>query len=207
WLISQAADDGVDLGNGIEAQKLAQRGQRLRPDQLCVINITLKLQRLQLDLKQVVLADRSGVLAFFADLDRFLVAVEEALGELQIRLCQQGCNEELGSVGKDRALRIRDLRLGHGGRRLGGSKPVLAFLSALEEIADTGVELRILVPVVRVGEQVGLKQGNILRIHREDRVGAQVRGNLLGLVLQNQYLARLQRRVVALCQIERLLEG
>ena len=86
-----------------------------------------------------------------------------------------------------------------------GLQPVLAFLAAFEEIADAGIELRLLVDIVRA-ELVGLKNGKVLRVQTERGIGAKICGDFFRLALLNRGTHRLQGMIVQKRQTDGIIQ-
>src|SRR5208337_9788 len=133
-----------------------------------------KLQQLEFDLQEIAFAQVADVESLFTDVHGLLEAVQILLRELQGRFRQQNINELLTDVEDKLSLTVGDLRAHHGGLILRGLKAVLALLAALEQVAQAGIELRLLVNVVRA-ELVGLEDRKKLGIEAKRGIGTKVR--------------------------------
>src|SRR5579859_6785056 len=184
------------VSDGFKTDELAQGRKRLHLGELGVENIALELQKLKLDFEQVPFAHIAGFEAGLADVDGLLEAVEVLLREVKCGLCQQRTDELLRDVECERSFVVRDGGSRDGGLVPGGLEPVLAFFSDLKEVADTDVELGVVREIVR-REIARLEDGKELRVPGQYRVRAKIRGDFLGLILQNRG-ARRQERVVML---------
>ena len=147
--------------------------------------ISLELQELQFDLEVVAFADRTSIQLRLRDIDRLLEALQVLLGKPQGRLRQQNADELLPHIEDESALSIGNLRLGYRcliARRL---QPSLSLLAALEQITDSDIELLRLVQIV-AAKVVWIENWDELRIYAKRRIGAEVGGDFLRLVLVDQ---------------------
>ena len=103
---------------------------------------------MQLDLQQIAFAHVSRLVLRFADLNGLLKAVQIHLRELKIGLGQQRADELLRDIGGQGALVVGDGRDGDCGLIARGLQAVLAFLAALDQVAEAEVELRVVVDIV-----------------------------------------------------------
>ena len=169
-------------------------------------DIGLKLQKLQLDLQVVAFADIARLVLGLGDIDRIAEALQIQFGETQCRFRQQNRNELLAYVEDKSSFFIRNLSFCDVGLVDRCLKPVLPFAAAFKQITYAQIELLHLVQIV-IGEFVGREDRQKLRIEIERRIRAQICGNLLSLVLQNQGARCLQRVIVGQSQIDGLVEG
>src|SRR5262249_24359091 len=153
---------------GFKSEKLAQTRQGLNLCELRRRQIALKLEQLQFDLQQVAFAHVTGLVARFADVDRFLKAVRVLLRQIERRLRQQHRNELLARVEDQRSFVVRNGRPRYRGLVLRRLQPVLAFFSSLDEIADADVELRLILEIVGA-ELTRAEQRKELRVPRKRR--------------------------------------
>ncbi len=141
-----------------------------------------------------------------ADIDRLLKTFQILERKLESRFRQQNADELLAYIKRQCALGVGDL--GARDRRLitGSLQPPLPLVTAFEEIPDPNIELLSLVQILP-GKVLRTEKGNELGVHAQRRVGAQVRSNLLSLILKNQGSRRLQRMVVSQRQINGLIKS
>jgi len=97
------------------------------------------------------------------------------------------------------------LRPRHGSLIARGLQAALALVAALEKIRKAKVELLGQIQVV-FGKIAGTKNGDELSVGSEHRVGTQVRGDFLCLVLKDQSPRGYERMVVGQCQFDGLIK-
>ena len=184
-LIRQIAHH-VEVGRyRVITQKLTQPDQRLHFREAGRGDVGLKLQKLELDLQIVAFTDVSRLELRLADIDRLLKAFQVFERELKSRFRQQNADELLADVEGQRALGVGNLGARNGRLIAGSLQPPLPLVTAFEEIADPDIELLGFVQILP-GKVLRTEKWNELRIRPQRRIGAQVRGNLLGLILKNQ---------------------
>ena len=151
-------------------------------------------------MSKIVFADVAGFVPCFADIHRVLEAFEILVGQLQGRFGKFDVDELSGDAESKAAFVVVDLRSCDGCLVFGCLQAVLSLLAALEQIADTQVELRRVVDVIG-GELARLEDGKELRIAQEHGIGAQIRRGLFGLTLldggarRHQVVVMLQRHL------------
>src|SRR3984957_14190304 len=194
-LIRQVTEDVVVGGHRIVSKKLPQADQRLRLCQPGGGHVGLELQQLKFDLEVVTFADGAGLELNFGNIDRRLEAFQIRQSERQRRFGQQDADKLLSHVKSEGALGVRDLSAGDRGLILRGLQPALPFVTAFKEIRQPDVELLGQIQILG-GKIAGRKNGDELSIASEDRIGTQVGGNLLRLVLEDQSARGFERMVV-----------
>jgi hypothetical protein len=124
-----------------------------------------------------------------------LEAGEVLLRQIDHGLRQQRGHELLGDVKRQGTLVIGYLRTRNCRLILRRLKPVLAFLPALDRVADAQVELGL---GVEIGQRElrRVKEWDELGVPGESRIRPQVRSNFLGLVLKNGGTGRFERMIV-----------
>src|SRR4029077_5426181 len=163
-------------------QKLPQADKRLHSGELRLRDVTVKLQQLYLDLEKVALADVACLVAGLADVHRVLKTLQILPGKREGGFGELPADELRSDVEGDTSVFFRHRRARHRRRVFGRLQAVLALSPALEQVADTGVELRRGVDVVGA-EFIRVENRQKLRVERERGIGAQVRGNLRRFVL------------------------
>ena len=160
---------------------------------------------MQGDLEVIPFADIARFVLCLSKIDGLLKARQVLLGKLESGFSQQDGYELLRHIKGERALIIRDLRTGNLCLVLRSLQTALPFVSPLEEISNAKVKLLVLIEILEA-EILRGKDGNILRIKTKGRVGAQVGGDFLRLVLRNQGAFGQQSVIVCKRKIDRLLE-
>src|SRR5579864_2259777 len=123
------------------ANELAQASQGLDLGHAGGTYVRLELQQLQLDLQVVAFTDVSGFITLLADRNCVLKAVQVFQRKLQRGIRQQHIDELLRNIKDQRALGIGHLGCGNGRCIASSPQAVLAFVSALKEIAQANIKL------------------------------------------------------------------
>lgn len=194
-LVIQLALDIEKIGDGFETDELAECGNGLNFRESGGGEIGLKLEKLEFDFEVIALAHVAGFIALLADVDCFLETVEILFGKIDRGLREDDVDELLGNVEDEGALVVGDLRASDGGLILGGLQAMLAFLAALEGVAEAQVELSLVVDVIGI-ELARLKDGQELRVPGDDGVGTEIGGGFERLVLQDGGTSGLESVVV-----------
>ena len=140
----------------------------------------------------------------FADVDRFLKALQIRLREFQSRLRKLGIDEQRAHLKRDTALVIGHLRARHGGCVPGGLQAARPLVAALDQVTQPHVALGRGLEVVR--HALALRAGEerqVFPVGEERRIRAQIGGDFRGLVLLDGGPGGLQGVVV----LERHLDG
>ena len=166
----------------------------------------MKLQKLKLDLEVVAFADGTGLQLRFPDIDRGLEAFHILQGELQSRFGQQDAHELLPHVEGESAFGVGDLGAGYRGLIACSLQTALALVAAFEQIRDAEVELLGQIEIF-TGKITRGKNRDELGIGSENRVGTQVRGDLLCLILEDQSAGGVEGMVVGQGQIDGLIKA
>ena len=113
------------------------------------------------------------------------------LSEAQRRFRQQDGNELLPHVECQSAFGVGSLGASDRGGIAGRLQTVLPLMAALKQIAKAHIKLLALIQVVG-GEKLRAEYGNELGIEVKSRIGPEIRGDFLGLILQHEGPLRLQ---------------
>jgi len=154
----------------------------------------------------VALTHISGFEAGGADVHGLLKTVEVLFGKIDGGLGEGDVNKLLAYVEDELALVIGNLRTRNGGGVLCSLQAMLAFLATFEGAADSQVELALRIDVVGV-KLAGLKNGQVLRVPGEDRIGAEIGGDFESLVLEDGGAGGLESVIVLESEADGLVEG
>ena len=88
----------------------------------------------------------------------------------------------------------------------GSLQPPLPLVTAFEEVPNPNIELLSFVQIL-AGKILRTEKWNELRIHPKSRIGAQIRGDLLRLILKDQSSGGFERMVMRQRQINGLIKS
>ena len=125
--------------------------------------------------------------------------------ELKSGFRQQNADELLAYVESQGSFGVGDLGTSNGGLIASRLQASLPFVATFEEVPDPNIELLSLVQILP-GKILRTKNWDELAIGPKSRIGAQVRGNLLGLILKDQSSRGLDGMVVRQRQINGLIK-
>ena len=140
-----------------------------------------------------------------ADIDRLLEALQVLERELQSGFRQQNADELLANVESQGSFGVGDLGAGDGRLIAGSLQTPLPFVAAFEQVSDPNIELLSLIQIV-AGKILRTEKWDELAVSSQSRIGTQVRGNLLRLILKNQSSRSLEGMVVRQRQIDGLVQ-
>ena len=140
-----------------------------------------------------------------ADIYRLLEALQVLVRKIKRRVRENRVDELLRDIEDQRALIVVHRRTRYRGLIFCGRQPMLAFLSALEEVANAQIKLGLIFEIGRV-EFARSENGEELRVPGDRGIGTQVRGDFLGLVLQDRSARGKQRMVALRRKINRLVQ-
>ena len=126
--------------------------------------------------------------------------------KLKRRFRQQNADELLAHIKRQGALGVGDLGARDGRLIAGSLQAPLPLVTAFEEIPDPNIELLGFVQILP-GKILRTEKWNELGIGPQSRIGAQVRSDLLRLILKNQSSRSFDGMVVRQRQINGLIKS
>ena len=106
------------------------------------LQVGFKLQQLELDFLEIVLADPAGPVLILGDVHCILKALQILLRQIHHRIGELGVNEVRGDLKRESTLVIDHLRARDRSRILGGLKAASPFSAALNRITYARVDFR-----------------------------------------------------------------